>query len=97
MEKSQLYTLLDMNNPNAIFAEIEKIFFSMFPDEKNDFLKTVFWDMIDLFAGRYPGYFACDTEYHDLFHTLDVSLAFARLALMLACAISTKFLRFCFI
>ncbi len=79
MEKSQLYTLLDMNSPEEIFKEIEEIFFLMFPNEESDFLKTVFFDMTDLFAGRFPGYFACDTEYHDLFHTMDVSLAFVRL------------------
>jgi hypothetical protein len=32
-----------------------------------------------LFAGRYPGYLACDTLYHDLRHTLDMTLATARL------------------
>jgi hypothetical protein len=32
-----------------------------------------------LFTGRYPGYLACDTLYHDLRHTLDMTLATARL------------------
>ena len=32
-----------------------------------------------LFAGRFPGYRACNTEYHDLAHTLGVLLAAARL------------------
>jgi hypothetical protein len=32
-----------------------------------------------LFAGRYPGHLACDTLYHDLRHTLDMTLATARL------------------
>ena len=32
-----------------------------------------------LFEGRYPGYLACDTLYHDMRHTLDMTLAMARL------------------
>jgi hypothetical protein len=35
--------------------------------------------MQSLFAGRFPGYLACDTLYHDLRHTLDMTLATARL------------------
>src|SRR5437773_7544793 len=32
-----------------------------------------------LFEGRFSGYFACDTLYHDIRHSLDVTLAMARL------------------
>jgi hypothetical protein len=32
-----------------------------------------------MFEGSYPGYFACDTLYHDMRHTLDMTLAVARL------------------
>lgn len=35
----------------------------------------------DLFAGRYPGYQACDTPYHDLTHTCDVTTAVVRILL----------------
>jgi hypothetical protein len=38
-----------------------------------------FDDFRALFEGRYPGYLACDTLYHDLRHTLDMTLAMARL------------------
>lgn len=42
-------------------------------------LRQAFEDVKALFAGRYPGYLACDTLYHDLRHTLDMTLATARL------------------
>ena len=42
-------------------------------------LRRAFADVPAMFAGRYPGYLACDTLYHDLRHTLDISLALARL------------------
>lgn len=38
-----------------------------------------FDDVQALFEGRYPGYLACDTLYHDIRHTLDMTLAMARL------------------
>ena len=41
--------------------------------------REVIYDVVDLFEGRWPGYRACNTEYHDLPHTLDVTLTTARL------------------
>jgi hypothetical protein len=35
--------------------------------------------MVALYRGLYPGYTRCDTEYHDLQHSLEVTLAMARL------------------
>ncbi len=40
---------------------------------------SVFNDIIDLYTGRVPGYYACDTQYHDICHVMDVALAMARL------------------
>ena len=42
-------------------------------------LVQAFSDIDALFEGRYPGYLACDTLYHDVRHTLDMTLAMARL------------------
>jgi len=42
-------------------------------------LGRAFDDLKSLFEGRYPGYLACDTLYHDIRHTLDMTLAMARL------------------
>ncbi len=42
-------------------------------------IARAFADSADLFQGKYPGYRACDTLYHDIQHTLDVTLAMARL------------------
>lgn len=42
-------------------------------------LARAFDDVKALFEGNYPGYLACDTLYHDIRHTLDMSLAMARL------------------
>jgi hypothetical protein len=42
-------------------------------------LVRAFGDVKALFEGRYPGYLPCDTLYHDARHTLDMTLAMARL------------------
>jgi hypothetical protein len=42
-------------------------------------LARAFDDVSALFDGRYPGYLPCDTLYHDARHTLDMTLAMARL------------------
>ena len=42
-------------------------------------LARAFNDVKALFEGDYPGYLPCDTLYHDVRHTLDMTLAMARL------------------
>src|SRR5262245_23207185 len=42
-------------------------------------LAGAFADFEALFQGKYPGYLACDTLYHTMRHTLDMTLAMARL------------------
>jgi hypothetical protein len=42
-------------------------------------IKRGFADVGRLYAGEHPDYRPCDTEYHDIQHVLDVTLAMARL------------------
>jgi hypothetical protein len=42
-------------------------------------LDQAFKDIGRLYEGRHPDYLPCDTEYHDIQHVLDVTLAMARL------------------
>lgn len=49
------------------------------PGAPFDTLWIAFHDFDQLFRGRFPGYEACDTVYHDIQHSLDVTLAMARL------------------
>jgi hypothetical protein len=55
------------------------LFASRYPGSDFTPLGGAFDDFQALFEGRYPGYLACDTLYHDIRHTLDMSLAMARL------------------
>ena len=63
----------------AVNREVSRIFLELYPDASTLVIDRSFNDVGRLFEGEYPGYRACDTEYHDLQHTLDVTLAMARL------------------
>jgi hypothetical protein len=65
----------------SVCEEIRKIFLARFPGHEADFatLESMFADIGRLYAGTYPDYHACDTDYHDMRHILDVTLAAMRL------------------
>lgn len=55
------------------------IFEAQFPNESADAIWLAFHDFERFFYGHSPEYFAVDTTYHDIQHTLDMTLAAARL------------------
>ncbi len=75
----QISTLVNMESPQDVLGEAKKILLVMFPQFDVGPLDRVFFDVLSLFRGGYPGYRACDTEYHDLKHTTDTFLAMARI------------------
>src|SRR5690349_7681180 len=56
-----------------------RLFAARYPGATFTALERAFDDFHALFEGRHPGYLACDTLYHDMRHTLDMTLAMARL------------------
>lgn len=66
-------------DPKEINAEIARIFRSLYPRTHDRVIARAIGDISRLFRGEYPGYAGCETAYHDLQHTLDVSLAMARI------------------
>ena len=75
----QLSLLTDMNQPLCVLEEIQTLFGTMRPGADLKPVETLFMDILDLFSGKYPGFKACTTGYHNLKHTTDTSLAMARL------------------
>jgi len=75
----QFSKLVDMENPELVMDEVRIIVSMIFPDFDFEQVNRVFKDVVKLFHGEYPGYRACNTEYHDLRHTSDATLAFTRL------------------
>ncbi len=58
---------------------VQRLFAAMLPTASFDVLWLAFHDFDRLFEGQFPGYRGCDTVYHDKQHSLDVTLALARL------------------
>jgi hypothetical protein len=59
--------------------EVRRIFAHIYPDAPFDAVHTAFTDFERMFSGTMPGYLGCDTVYHDMQHSLDVTLAMSRL------------------
>jgi len=63
----------------AVKRAVEELYSQTWPSGKVERLDTAFTDFERLFNGHFPGYLGCDTVYHDLQHSLDDTLAMARL------------------
>jgi hypothetical protein len=70
---------INTTDPVCVKLEIERIFRSLYSRPRPAILNRAFDDMVQLYRGTFPGYAKCDTEYHDLQHALEVTLAMVRL------------------
>jgi hypothetical protein len=70
---------VQVSKPVAVRRAVRELFTDAYPGASFDTLWLAFYDFERLFKGQFPGYFGCDTTYHDMQHTLDMALAFARL------------------
>ena len=70
---------IQVSNPVAVRDAVHALFDQDFPGASFDKLWLAFYDFDRLFSGRFPDYEGCDTTYHDVQHTLDMTLALARL------------------
>jgi hypothetical protein len=78
-EKFQLSQLVDMTDPEAVLKEVLHLGTLISPGFDQVAFTQTFGDIQRLFDGTYPGYQACNTEYHDFAHTYEVTLAMSRL------------------
>ncbi len=79
MNRRVLADLLDPNRPDAVRRELHRILGLISPGLDQAAVDRVQDDLQCLYTGRFPGYRACSTGYHDLRHALDTMLAMARL------------------
>jgi hypothetical protein len=66
-------------DPAAVCGEVMRLFSTLYPQASGRPIERAFADAVRLYHGRHPGFHHCDTDYHDLQHVLDVTLAQARL------------------
>jgi hypothetical protein len=68
-----------VSSPEAVLAAIRTLFQPTWPTTSFKPLESAFEHFGRLFAGTVPGFCGVDTVYHDRQHTLDITLALARL------------------
>lgn len=70
---------VDVTDYLSVRDEVLNLFTDTYPDYDFAPLAQAYDDTHRLFTGHFPGFYFCDTIYHDLQHTLDMSLALARM------------------
>ncbi|MBW1706490.1 MAG: hypothetical protein JRJ86_15190 [Deltaproteobacteria bacterium] len=79
MMHRQLSELVRMDSPEAVLAEGRVILKLISQDLNPDPVTSAFHSTVSLYNENRDGYYACNTEYHDLRHITDTFLAMARL------------------
>lgn len=70
---------VQVTSSSEVCKAVREIYTSLFDEKYFSPIQQSFEDFEKLFEGEFDGYFACDTFYHDKQHTLDMTLAIARL------------------
>jgi hypothetical protein len=70
---------VQVSSPQAVLSAIESLYEATWPQLPLEPLRCAFTHFERLFAGEVPGWHGVDTVYHDRQHTLDITLALARL------------------
>ena len=70
---------VDVERPGRVRDAVREILAHRYPGYSFQALDAAFADFERLYHGALPGYQACDTLYHDMRHSLEVTLAMARL------------------
>jgi hypothetical protein len=70
---------IDTTESGAVANEIGRIYERLYQHDAPGNLAQAFDDLARLYRGESPGYHPCDTDYHDIQHVLDVTLAMGRL------------------
>lgn len=70
---------IDLTNPDEVCAEVCRLLCAADPGVDRPLIERAFVTFSKLYAGTLPGYHGCETQYHDMRHALDVTLACARM------------------
>jgi hypothetical protein len=70
---------VQVSSTEAVSVAVRDLFASAWPQESFERVARTFEEFDKLFTGRMPGYHGVDTVYHDRQHSLDITLAMARL------------------
>jgi hypothetical protein len=70
---------VDTTSALAVSFHVAHIYERAYQRDFPSSVLRLFADVERLFRGEFPGYYGCETDYHDAQHTLEVTLAMARL------------------
>ncbi len=70
---------VQVSSTSAVTAAVRRLFIRAWPAEAFERVAIAFEEFDKLFSGRMPGYHGVDTVYHDRQHSLDMTLAAARM------------------
>lgn len=70
---------VQVSSADAVRRAVSELYRQTWPHYPFDRIDSAFRDFERLFNGQFPGYYGCDTVYHDLQHSLDGTLAVSRL------------------
>ena len=79
LSQNDVTNLVNVEDAGRVRDAIVAIYAARYPGFDLAPLARAFDDVKALFEGDFPGYLPCDTLYHDARHTLDMTLAMARL------------------
>jgi hypothetical protein len=79
LNQNDVTNRVNVEEADQVRDAVLRLYSARYPGADFAPLVRAFADVAALFEGRYPGYFPCDTLYHDMRHTLDMTLATARL------------------
>lgn len=79
LNQNDVTNRVNVEDANQVRDGVLALFGARYPGADFQCLVRAFADVKALFEGSYPGYLRCDTLYHDQRHTLDMTLAMARL------------------
>jgi hypothetical protein len=79
LNQNDVTNRINVEDPDRVRDAVLAMFAVRYPGADLAPLRRAFEDTKSLFQGIFPGYLPCDTLYHDLRHTLDMTLAMARL------------------
>ena len=79
LNQNDVTNLVNVEDAGQVRDAVIAIYGARYPGADLAPLARAFNDVKALFEGNYPGYLPCDTLYHDARHTLDMTLAMARL------------------
>src|SRR3954467_766039 len=79
LNQNDVTNRVNVEDAGRVRDAVLSLFAARYPGVDLAPLSYAFDDFRALFEGNYPGFLACDTLYHDMRHTLDMTLAMARL------------------